>query len=163
MTFSEPPELTGDDAKPRQAVRVLIIDHLSQLLLVNGRDSTNELSTPWWFTVGGGVKPNEDQFQALTREVYEETGLVHSSFIKTPFTRTTQFIFESQPFLQHETYFVAHTKHFEPKPQALSSLESRSLLGFKWWTLDELETTQETIYPKNLFTWFEYLLRVRKR
>ncbi len=144
---------------PRLATRAMLIDQQSRLLLLEGHDSTIANSKHWWFTVGGGLEGEETTMQALHREVLEETGLDISSFAKTPFSRTLSFTFESRSYFQHETYFLARVKTFVPDPSGLTPLERRSIIGYRWWHLDELKCTTETIHPPQLAAWLEYILR----
>ena len=146
-------------SKPRLAVRAMLIDPESRLLLLKGRDSTLPDSQHWWFTVGGGIKAKETPEDALRREVLEETGLLVSPFQKTPFSRTFSFIFEGRSHLQHESYFFAKVNSFTPVPLNFTSIEKRSLIGHRWWSLEELRLTQETVHPHQLGAWLEYLIK----
>ncbi len=146
---------------PRPAVRALLIDPDFRILLLKGHDITLTDAEPWWFTVGGGIRPHETPKQALRREVLEETGHVIAELLPTPFSRTFSFTFEGRPHLQHETFYVAMSPRFNPDPKYLTAMEKRSIIGFKWWSLQELQQTKETIYPAQLASWLEYLVKSR--
>ncbi len=146
-------------SKPRLAARAMLIDPESRLLLLKGRDSTLPDSQHWWFTVGGGINKKETPEDALRREVLEETGLLVSPFHKTPFSRTFSFTFEGRLHLQHESYFFAQVHSFTPVSLSFTPIEKRSLIGHRWWSLEELKQTQEAIHPRQLWAWLEYLLK----
>lgn len=145
-------------SKPRLAARAMLIDPESRLLLLKGRDSTVPDSQHWWFTVGGGIKAAETPEDALRREVLEETGLPVPLFHRTPFSRTFSFTFEGRLHFQHESYFFAQLESFTPVPLSFTPIEKRSLIGHRWWTLEELKQTHEAIHPRQLWAWLEYLL-----
>ena len=146
-------------SKPRLAARAMLIDPESRLLLLKGRDSTLPDSQHWWFTVGGGINKKETPEDALRREVLEETGLLVSPFHKTPFSRTFSLTFEGRLHLQHESYFFAQVHSFTPVSLSFTPIEKRSLIGHRWWSLEELKQTQEAIHPRQLWAWLEYLLK----
>jgi hypothetical protein len=45
---------------------------------------------------------------------------------------------------------VAHVDAFEPTTTGWTELERRALLGLRWWTVDDLRATDETVYPATL-------------
>jgi hypothetical protein len=49
-----------------------------------------------------------------------------------------------------ETYFVAHVGTFEPHSAGWTDLERSSILGHRWWKPEEIESSDEMIYPGNL-------------
>ncbi len=146
---------------PRPAVRVILIDQDFRILLLKGRDITLTDTQPWWFTVGGGIRPHETPMEALRREVLEETGHLIAELLATPFSRTFSFIFEGRPHFQHETFYMALSPTFDPDPKSLTAMEKRSIIGYKWWTLQELQQTRETIHPAQLASWLEFLVKSR--
>ncbi len=60
------------------------------------------------------------------------------------------FDFEWESFRQTEQFFLVRTERFALDDRAWTDLERRSLLGYRWWTTDELRATTETIFPENL-------------
>lgn len=143
----------------REVVRAFILGPASQLLLIKGRDPQSAESFPWWFTVGGGIKTEESAAEALSREIYEETGQRITEFSGTPFSRTCEFTFASRHYLQHEIYMTARSHLFEVKPNKLSDMENATFIDFRWWSMKELELCQDTLHPKDLKAWYEYVTR----
>ena len=60
------------------------------------------------------------------------------------------FRFDGRLIEQREQYFVAHVPPFEPTSDGWTELERRVLSGTRWWTLDELRGTAETVFPEHL-------------
>lgn len=136
----------------RRAARVLLFDEQNRVLLFRGMDSTTAERDPWWFTPGGGLEPGETPHEAALREVKEETGLTLASVAGPVYEQEMDFAFEDVQLHQYEQFFVAHVHAFDVSAEGWSDLEKRTMLESRWWSLDELESTTETIYPDVLAT-----------
>lgn len=134
----------------RNAARVLLIDPAGRLLLVQGGDPADAAAGTWWFTPGGGLEAGEDARTAAVREALEETGHRVEDLTGPVARRSSVFPFDGRMIEQREQYFVAHVPAFEPTTDGWTELERRALAGLRWWTLDELRATVETVFPPNL-------------
>lgn len=142
----------------RQVARVLLLNELDQLLLIEGSDPTGARDTTWWFTPGGGSEGTETLHETASRELWEETGLELQITGNHIWERVATFEFMGTNYHQREFFFVARTETFIPKPQQLSEIEKGSIMGFKWWSRHELESTNETIFPTELKTNFSEVI-----
>lgn len=136
----------------RRAARVLMFDEQNRVLLFRGVDATTPDREPWWFTPGGGLEPGETPHEAALREVKEETGLTLASVSGPIYEQEMDFAFEDVQLHQYEQFFVAHVPNFVVSAQGWTDLEKRTMLESRWWSLEELEITTETIYPEVLAT-----------
>jgi 8-oxo-dGTP pyrophosphatase MutT (NUDIX family) len=134
----------------RLAARVLLLDPQDRVLLVLGGDPAQPDAGTWWITPGGGVEAGEDARAAALREAFEETGHRVESLAGPVARRSSVFPFDGRLIEQREQYFVARVPAFEPTRTGWTELEQRALHGFRWWTVDELRTTRETVYPERL-------------
>ena len=134
----------------RNAARVLLLDPAGRVLLVRGHDPDHPEAGGWWFTPGGGLEPGEDARAAAVREAFEETGHRVADLTGPVARRSSVFPFEGRLIEQRELYFVAHVPAFEPSSAGWTELERRALSGARWWTLDELRGTAETVFPETL-------------
>jgi 8-oxo-dGTP pyrophosphatase MutT (NUDIX family) len=134
----------------RNAARVLLLDEEGRVLLVRGHDPDDREAGGWWFTPGGGLEPGEDARTAAIREAHEETGHRVADLTGPVARRSSVFRFEGRLIEQRELFFVAHVPAFEPTSTGWTELERRALSGARWWSLDELRGTDETVYPENL-------------
>lgn len=134
----------------RNAARVLLLDPASRVLLLRGGDPADPGSGTWWITPGGGVEPGEDARSAALREAFEETGHRVAALHGPVARRSSVFPFDGRLIEQREQYFVAHVPAFEPTRAGWTELEQRALHEFRWWTLDALRATAETVYPERL-------------
>ncbi len=134
----------------REVARVILVDQYSAMLLLKGFDPGDSSAGEWWFTPGGGLEPGEDFETAAIRELEEETGLRARAILPLPGERGARFDFDGRVWEQRERYFAARTERFEPGDAGWTAVERRSLLGARWWTLDELRATAETYFPETL-------------
>lgn len=153
----QPSGTSGIDAG-RRAARVLLLDGDDRLLLFCGVDP-HVPDVRFWFTPGGGVEDGESLTDAARRELREETGCADVEFGPPVWTRESGFDFEGEAVQQHETYFVARVPAWEVDTSGFTDLEQRAVLWHRWWTLDELRVTPETVYPSTLARHLDALLR----
>lgn len=48
----------------------------------------------------------------------------------------------------HETWLHHHVPQFDPAPTMLSDYENESIVGFRWWSAEELRATDDTVFPR---------------
>jgi 8-oxo-dGTP pyrophosphatase MutT (NUDIX family) len=135
----------------RRAARVVLVAD-GHVLLQQGFDPGRPGDGPWWLTPGGGLKDGESIEDGAVREVFEETGLRLSSEQLGPViaTRVCFFEFERRQFRQSESFFAVGVERFTPQHHGWDEVEQRALLDHRWWSVDELRATDETVYPSQL-------------
>ncbi|MEE6281119.1 NUDIX hydrolase [Georgenia sunbinii] len=156
LTYGLDPEwVPGPDGLPfRRAARVIVLDDADRLLLVRGHDA-GETSRSWWFTVGGGIGPDEPARAGALRELREETGLqlADDALVGPVLTRSAVFDFAAVTCRQDEEFFVARTASTALDTSGWTSLEKDVLDELRWWQLDDLETelaAGTVVYPPEL-------------
>ena len=130
---------------PRSAVRALVVDRDRRVLLVKFLDSMGQV---WWATPGGGVDEGESWEQTLRRELGEELGLDEFEIGSEIWWREHVFAWFGRILRQHERIYLVHVDAHEPAPTI--DLEAEGVYDVRWWTLDELEATDETLVPLSL-------------
>jgi ADP-ribose pyrophosphatase YjhB (NUDIX family) len=141
----------------RRAARILVVDDDQRVLLVRF-----ELpgEPPVWATVGGGLEPGETYEQAALRELVEEVGLDGVELGSPVWTRTHVFELGRRWDGQTELYFLVRTPPFEPRPShSWERLRAEYVTAVRWWTLDELERSEELVAPRRLAELLRSLLR----
>jgi 8-oxo-dGTP pyrophosphatase MutT (NUDIX family) len=135
----------------RNAARVVLIAD-GRVLLQHGFDPGRPEAGTWWLTPGGGLHDGESVEDGAVREVFEETGLRLAPTQLGPViaTRVASFEFEHRRFRQSETFFAVNVEAFTPQHHGWDEVEQRALLDHRWWTVDELRTTDEMVYPSEL-------------
>lgn len=111
------------------------------------------LSTPVvrWLTPGGGVEDHESHAEGAIRELFEETGLVVDDIGDPVWTIDGKSEFaDGTVQTTYAEFFVARTTRFEPVNDNWMENEHVDITDIRWWSLEELESTEEPIAPLNL-------------
>jgi 8-oxo-dGTP pyrophosphatase MutT (NUDIX family) len=136
---------------PRRAARILLVDDSERLLMFRGFDPTRP-EHRYWVTAGGGLDPGETVAEGAARELAEETGLRLPAERFGPPVRheVVEFPFDGVWYRQEQAFFVVRVPAFEVSTDGFGQLERDTIDGHRWWTLAELESTQERFYPPDL-------------
>ncbi len=138
-------------------VKLLLVDEHDRVLLIHTKDPRG--GRELWYPVGGGIEAGESLQQAAEREAHEETGLGALPVGIPVWRRDDTYRFDGRVWEVHEEWLLHSVPHFEPAPAALSDVEARSVMGFRWWSASELTGTADTVFPPQLGALFTGLLR----
>jgi 8-oxo-dGTP pyrophosphatase MutT (NUDIX family) len=141
--------MTTTDYDERSAARVLLLDAQDRVLLLHGYDPADRARGSWWFTPGGGLEPDEDPAVGAARELFEETGLRLGidDFTGPVYEQIVEFPLDGRQYRQSEGFYVARCDSWDVDTSGFTALELRSVDGHRWWSLPELRSTSERIYP----------------
>ncbi|WP_344235296.1 NUDIX hydrolase [Kribbella hippodromi] len=129
-------------------MKLLLIDPSDRLLLIHAKDP--QTNAECWYPVGGGIEPGETIHSAATREAYEETGLTALPPGTVVWRRDHVYEYAGRRVDVHEEWLLHRVDHFTPRPTALTAHESRTILGFNWWTAPALTRTTSTVFPPSI-------------
>jgi 8-oxo-dGTP pyrophosphatase MutT (NUDIX family) len=143
----------------RNTVRILLLNEQQQLLLMRVVDptTTNLDKTPrdaFWCTVGGKIEPNENINEALSRELFEETGLLLQDVEIGPtvwFGRHKMILSGKEVELD-EKFVVVKTNSAKVSMQNFTENEKSVVTHLEWLTIDQILGHKELIYPAILKT-----------
>jgi double-stranded uracil-DNA glycosylase len=132
------------EPEEREAVRAVVVDESRRVLLLSWENSAGR----WWITPGGGLLAGETEEAALRRELLEEVGLTDFTLGPLVYERTHVLPWGKRLLRQHERYYLVRVGSLAVEPTI--DLVRENVTGHRWWTLDELDATDERIAPHQL-------------
>jgi 8-oxo-dGTP pyrophosphatase MutT (NUDIX family) len=133
----------------RLAGRVIAIDPVGRVLLFRYDDPPPKGGH--WATPGGGVEGNEDFYHAACRELVEETGWTDVPVAPTDVHQEANLAWSSSTqrlIRQVDHYFIGRVPdELRPLGEVAAMHVTDGIDASRWWTLAELDATDENIYP----------------
>lgn len=96
---------------------------------------------------------------ALRREIVEEVGIRDVHIGPGIWLLRNRFVFNGRTIDQENTFFLVRTPETAIDRSGQDGLELESITAARWWTLDELRTTADQLYPVPLVRGLTALLR----
>ena len=136
----------------RPSSRLIMISPENQVLLFffsHENDALNGKS--YWATPGGGLESNESFEQAALRELREETRIIKKYVGQQVATRSFPMMLPSgETVLAEEHFFIVYAEKTDTDKSGWSNNERKVIRDQYWWSLEELQLTKETIFPRDL-------------
>ena len=146
-------EETGDRAadivRVRRAGRVIVLDPDDRVLLFRYDDEPP--NGRHWCTPGGGLNDGEDYVAGARRELAEETGWTDVLPGDEVYQRTLTMEYADAIVRQYERFFLARVAVARRELGEVADMHvSDGIAAWHWWTLAELDATDEVIWPAGL-------------
>ncbi|HEX4518208.1 MAG TPA: NUDIX domain-containing protein [Gaiellaceae bacterium] len=129
---------------PRGAVRAVLVDSSERVLMMKWQRP----GVHWWILPGGGIEPGESNEHALRRELLEEVGLREFELGPLVLERTHVRPGGGRLLRQHDSFYLVRVDRIEVSPTV--DMAAENMAGHRWWTLAELDATDERIAPPGL-------------
>ncbi|MGI8682900.1 MAG: NUDIX hydrolase [Mycobacteriales bacterium] len=145
-----PADERGTPALPvRLAARVLVLDPDDRVLLLRYDDAPP--NGRHWATPGGGLEADEDYATAAVRELWEETGWADMSLDGEIGAAEVTMEYDGRLVAQRERLYLARTDHpFRQLADVAAMHAADRIAAWRWWTLAELISTSEVVWPAGL-------------
>ena len=141
----------------QESVRILLINSQNKIALISAddpklRSADGSYKGRFWFLPGGKIESEETRIDAVYRELQEETGLQRSDLEMGPLVwqGTVNLLKNDKPLAIRQFFFAVYTKAENLKFSQLDNWETSHLKNIRWFSLDEIKNSQETIYPIGL-------------
>jgi len=133
----------------RPAGRVILLDPDDRVLLMRYDDGPP--NGVHWSTPGGGLNPGEDYASGAARELTEETGWHDIVLLGEIHSWTHAMEYDDAIVRQVERFFLARTSQPKREITGVEAMHARDgIATWRWWTLAELDSTTEAIWPAEL-------------
>jgi ADP-ribose pyrophosphatase YjhB (NUDIX family) len=133
----------------RRAGRVIVLDPDDRALLFRYDDGPP--NGRHWCTPGGGLNDGEDYLAGAQRELTEETGWTDVAVGEEVFEQTLIMEYAGEMVRQHERFFLARVPVARRGLGQVAAMhDSDGIAAWHWWTLAEMGTTAEMIWPPEL-------------
>jgi ADP-ribose pyrophosphatase YjhB (NUDIX family) len=133
----------------RPAGRVIVLDPDDRVLLF--RYDEGPPNGRHWCTPGGGLNDGEDYLAGARRELTEETGWTDVAVGQEVFEWTLTMEYDGEIVRQHERFFLARVPVARRGLGEVAAMhDSDGIAAWHWWTLAEMDSTAEAIWPAEL-------------
>ena len=133
----------------RRAGRVIVLDPQDRVLLFRYDDGPPD--GRHWATPGGGLNDGEDYPAGARRELAEETGWTDVPVGREVYEWTRVMEHSDAIVRQHERFFLARVDVGERGLGEVADMHvSDGIAALRWWTLAELDATDEAVWPPGL-------------
>jgi len=135
----------------RATSRLIVLDPTGRVLLLGSVLPNQERTI--WVTPGGGLELLEDEVSAAQRELAEEPGVsISRDKLGRPvahsagrWTSHDGVVYEA-----NDTFFAVRLEVVTPTTSGFTQLEQELVKHVRWWTPDELDMTQDIVFPAGL-------------
>ena len=138
----------------RETARILLRKPSGDVFLLLTHFDPEVGLPPRWITPGGGIDAGESVLEAAVRELREETGiLVSPEDLGNPIGVLSGKWIWSDGETWHtyrDTFFELIVEDFYLDDSQWTDDERRDVLEYRWWSLSELQNTEELIGPHGL-------------
>jgi 8-oxo-dGTP pyrophosphatase MutT (NUDIX family) len=136
----------------RPSARLLVLDMGGRVLLFRFVDLTGPMAgREYWATPGGALEEGETFEQAAIRELQEETGIQTTDVGRQIARRQFELqLPDGERVTADERYFAVRTRETAISREGWTEVEKGLMTCHRWWSLDDLSRTTETVFPEDL-------------
>ncbi|MBX3709996.1 MAG: NUDIX domain-containing protein [Gammaproteobacteria bacterium] len=136
----------------RRTARAIILNKHNQVLLlkIKGKplhSNKYQDTQSFWITVGGELEQDETFELALQRELREEVGVTNPEKIELIAFGEHVLLWKGLKTKFVEQFYIVCLNDINLSNRNLTHEESIVIDDYSWWSLNDLQTTKEVIFP----------------
>lgn len=138
--------------RQRNSARLLITNADGAILLFRFVHKSGTLAgQDYWATPGGGVEDGESFHDTAVRELREETGILRMTLGEPLATREFTLQLPDGEYVHAcERYYRVTSDGDALSAAGRSPQEVSVIAEHRWWSMDQLTQTSDTVWPENL-------------
>lgn len=146
----------SDDIPVRRAARLVVLSPARRVLLFDTEvltveDPLRPGTTRFWNTPGGGVEANETWEQTALRELHEETGITNAPIGPWIWFSDRVLRFSDGRRMRfQERFFLVEARAESADISKLFGVEADWIKSYRWWTPDDIATSDDTFAPGHI-------------
>ena len=145
--------------KHRATARIMLIDERDRIFLLKTHFDPEVGLPPRWLTPGGAIDNGESTLEAAVRELREETGMIIDPEVLGEPVLEASGRWDWADGLNYHTYtdtiYELKVQNFQPDTSGFTQDELRDILEYRWWTVDQILDSQESLAPHDLRDWLK--------
>ena len=136
----------------RRSARVFLFDPAGDVLLIRIVAPLADGSFVFWVTPGGEMEPGEGARAAAARELFEELGIRPELVGPVHEESGGTYVHLGETVRNFDVFFAAWCAREAPRLLGVTAEELALMQEMRWWSIAELETTKERLFPADIAT-----------
>ena len=136
----------------RRSARVFLFDPAGDVLLIRIVAPLADGSFVFWVTPGGEMEPCEGAREAAARELFEELGIRPELVGPVHEESGGTYVHLGETVRNFDVFFAAWCAREAPRLLGVTAEELALMQEMRWWSIAELETTKERLFPADIAT-----------
>jgi|WetSurMetagenome_2_1015567.scaffolds.fasta_scaffold150163_3 ADP-ribose pyrophosphatase YjhB (NUDIX family) len=129
--------------------RALVVSEDGRVLLIRHVVERDGRPFAFWATPGGRIEPGETARDAVVRELREELQL--DLLVDGPvYEAHSEFSDEGVRVANTDIFFIARCDQSSIYLRGVTVEEARALAEVRWWTIGQIEKSDERVFPPDL-------------
>lgn len=146
----------------RKSSRAIVLNKFNQIFLFKYRFDYLADGDTIWITPGGSLEEDESFEDALKRELFEEMGVQLDKECLEIYYRNPLYTLKSGEVVQSiEKFFLVYLEDEQFSYANWSDSEKKRMLEGKWWSIEEIQQSEDMFFAKDIIRILTELLNNR--